>query len=151
MTRANMPQDIRGRRAAPGFTLLEMLAALAIVGILAAIAVASYDSSASRSRRQTATACLGEVAAALERERAASYSYPGSLPVIACTGELARHYRFSGELSPESFRLSAEPLGRQASADDTCGCTLTLDETGRKGTASGAAGCAADARVAACW
>lgn len=151
-----MPQDIRGRHAPgstpTGFTLLEMLAVLAIVGILAAIAVASYDSSASRARRQAASACLGEIATALERERAATYSYPsGTVPTASCTAELTRYYRFGGQVGAESFRLSAEPLGRQTTADDTCGCTLTLDETGRKGTAAGAATCAADARVAACW
>ena len=146
-----MPERTSPRRTSPAFTLLEMLAALAIVGILAAIAVSSYESHASRTRRQAATACLGEAASALERERAASYSYPTTLPALACTGELSRHYRFGGDLSGESFRLSAEPLGRQASADDACGCTLTLDETGHKGTAAGAPACASNARVAACW
>lgn len=150
-----MPHYNRGRRApnrpALAFTLLEMLVALAIVGILAAIAVASYDSSASRSRRQAATACLGELAGALERERAATYSYPGALPEVACTGELAQHYRFGANLPGDSFLIRAEPLSRQASADNACGCILTLDETGHKGTMAGAQGCDGDARVAACW
>jgi type IV pilus assembly protein PilE len=150
-----MPQFSRGRRTpdsiATGFSLLEMLVALAIVGILAAIALVSYDSASSRTRRQAAAACLGEVAAALERERAASYSYPaGNLPAPSCATELARHYRFGGDVAAESFRVSAEPLGRQAAADDACGCTLTLDETGRKGTA-GTSACAANGRVSACW
>jgi len=150
-----MPHDTRGRRTlnrpALAFTLLEMLVALAIIGILAAIAVASYDSSASRARRQAATACLGELAGALERERAATYSYPGALPAVACVGELGGHYRFGADLAGDSFRIRAEPLSRQASADNACNCTLSLDHTGHKGTAAGDAACAADARVSACW
>jgi type IV pilus assembly protein PilE len=151
-----MPQDIGGRRApghsSPGFTLLEMLAALAIVGILAAIAIASYDASTSRTRRQAATACLGQIATALERERAASLAYPaGVVPAASCTADLSNHYRFAGEVAAETFRVTAEPLGRQASADDDCACVLSLDETGHKGTAPGDARCAGDARVSTCW
>ncbi len=150
-----MPQDKSGCRGlsgrAPAFTLLEMLLALAIVGIVAAVAVASYDQSASRARRQAATACLGVIAAALERERAATYSYPAALPALSCTGELASHYRFGADLATDTFRIRAEPLGRQASADDACNCTLTLDETGHKGTAAGASACQSDALASACW
>ncbi len=151
-----MPQDIGGRRvpgrSSPGFTLIEMLVALAIVGILAAIAIASYEASASRTRRQAATACLGQIATALERERAATLAYPaGALPAASCTTELADHYRFGGEVAAENFRITAEPFGRQASADEDCACVLSLDQTGHKGTAPGDARCAADARVAACW
>lgn len=150
-----MPQDKRGcqglSRRAPAFTLLEMLLALAIIGILAAVAVASYDQSASRTRRQAATACLGVMAAALERERAATYRYPAALPALSCTGELASHYRFGADLAADTFRIRAEPLGRQASADETCNCILTLDETGHKGTAPGASACQADARAGSCW
>ncbi len=151
-----MPQHTGGRRklgrSAQGFTLIEMLVALAIVGILIAIAVSAYDGSSSRTRRQAAAACLGQIATALERERASVLAYPvGAMPAASCTSELDGHYRFAGEISAEAFRVTAEPLGRQASADSSCNCVLSLDETGRKGTAPGDAACAADARVAACW
>jgi len=142
----------RTRPGAHGFTLIEMLVALAIIGILAAIAVAAYDSSGGRTRRQAATACLGQLAVVLERERASTLAYPaGPLPAAACVGELDGQYRFSGEVGAETFRLSAEPLGRQASADTACNCWLSLDQTGHKGTAPGDPACAADARVASCW
>jgi type IV pilus assembly protein PilE len=151
-----MPQHTGGRRtpgiSAHGFTLIEMLVALAIVGILVAIAVSAYDSSSSRVRREAATACLGQIATALERERASTLAYPaGAMPAASCTSELAGHYRFAGEISAEAFRVTAEPLGRQASADGGCNCVLSLDETGHRGTAPGDAACAADGRVAACW
>ena len=150
-----MPQDNGGRRIAgsnaPGFTLIEMLVALAIVGILAAIAVSAYDASSSRTRREAASACLGQIATTLESERAATLTYPSALPPASCASELDDHYRFSAELSAESFRIEAEPLGRQGRADESCNCVLTLDESGHKGTAAGDPACAADARVAACW
>ena len=41
-----------------GFTLVELLVALAIVGILAAVALPSYQSSVERSRRADGTVAL---------------------------------------------------------------------------------------------
>lgn len=148
-----MPQDNSGRcrTRSLGFTLIEMLVALAIVGILAALAVSAYDAASSRTHRAAAAACLGQAVTTLERERAATLAYPTVLPTVACTSELEGQYRFAGEVGGETFRLIAEPLGRQARADSGCNCTLTLDEGGRKGTAPGDPACAGDARVAACW
>lgn len=74
---------MRPRHAA--FTVLELLFALAIVAVLAAIAMPAWQQHIERGRRQEAKAAL--VAAMLELERhalaAASYAAPGAPATVA--------------------------------------------------------------------
>lgn len=47
-------------RYSSGFSLMELMIAVVIVGILSAIALANYQSSVIKSRRSAAAACLQE-------------------------------------------------------------------------------------------
>lgn len=131
------------RKAARGFTLIELMMAVAVVAILAAIAYPSYEASLVKSRRKAATACMLELSQFMERFYTTNLRYhldrsptpvPVALPALQCREELAQHYDF--DLNPATtattFRLRAQPQGRQAAKDLLCG-TLTLDHSGRKG------------------
>lgn len=56
-----MRPPLRTPRCAPGFTLLEVLTAVVVVGVLAAIAIPSWRTHLLRARRGDATATLIEI------------------------------------------------------------------------------------------
>lgn len=124
-----------------GFSLIELMIAVAIVGILSAIAYPSYLQSITKSRRAAAEACLTNFATHMERFYTTNMRYTeadGSapaLPALDCasaqnTGE---HYTYSFSVAPtvSTFALQAQPKGGQATRDTGCG-TLTLNHTGTR-------------------
>lgn len=136
-------------RAQKGFTLIELMVVVAIIGILAAIAYPSYQEHVLRTRRAAATGCLLELAQFMERYYTTNMGYVGSegnrpvLPNTACRTELAGFYNFSlSGATASSFDLQAVPQGPQA-ADTRCG-TLGLDETGARSVSG-------TGQVADCW
>jgi type IV pilus assembly protein PilE len=140
-----------GPRHAAGVTLLEILIVLAIVGILAVIAVPSYQEGVRKSRRVDAMDSLLELASQQERFYARTGTY--TTEVAAATG-----LNFGSTVSPDDdyalavaactggtiaqcYRITATPLGDQVN-DTRCG-TFTLDSRAGK-SASGVDG-------ANCW
>jgi len=61
-----------------GFTLIELVIAIAIVGILAAIALPSYNASINKSRRADAQGALTSFANAMERHFTSNGTYEGA-------------------------------------------------------------------------
>ena len=119
-----------------GFTLVEILITLVIVGLLTAIALPGYQSFIHDARRVDAQQYLLQQVATLEREYTRLGGYPDD-NVIADT----EYYQFS--YSPSSvatsttteandsttFLLSASPISSQQS--DKCGL-LTINHQGSK-------------------
>lgn len=119
-----------------GFTLLEMLTAVALIGILLAIAVPTYQDHIRRVHRVDAQKSLVELAQYLERYYTSHGSYVGaSLPYQHSPRNGPVRYRlgFADEPGAASFMLMAEPLGSMAG--DSCG-TLTLASSGLRGAAA---------------
>jgi general secretion pathway protein G len=62
-----------------GFTLIELMIAIVIAGILISIAVPNYREYVERSRRAKAIADIGQISMALERYRTIAGTFPDSL------------------------------------------------------------------------
>lgn len=124
-----------------GFTLIELMIVVAVIGILAAVAYPSYREYVQKTRRKTAAACLFEQAEFMERFYSTNMKYTGAtLPTdTSCRRELASFYSFSFDGTPDgtTFKVRAVPVSGSAQAGDRCG-TLTLDQAGVK-TKSGTA------------
>ncbi|MEE4659363.1 MAG: type IV pilin protein [Halieaceae bacterium] len=65
-------------RSQLGFTLIELMIALVIMGIIAAIALPSYNNQVVRSRRSDCMGVLLGLAQAMEKHNAINYTYLGA-------------------------------------------------------------------------
>jgi type IV pilus assembly protein PilE len=87
-----------------GFTLIELMITVAIVGIIATIAYPSYQGFIQKSSRSVAQADLMALAAAMERHKAATYSYKGAAVSSGDTGAPTVFYTHSPSSEPLANR-----------------------------------------------
>jgi type IV pilus assembly protein PilE len=121
-----------------GFTLIELMIVVAIIGILAAIAYPSYQSYVEKTRRGQAQADILELVQFLERRYSNGFDYrkpDGTAPDLPFNispregNSAAYDITFSGNVARDSFTLQAAP--RTLQAGDECG-TMSIDEQGNR-------------------
>jgi len=138
-----------GRRGcAAGFTLIELMITVVIIGVLAAIAYPSYMRYVARANRSAAESFMLEVTSRQERYLLDARQYAADLATLgmAVPDTVSGNYSVTitgVPATPPAYVVQAAPIGGQAGNDANCG-TLTISSTGAK-AASGPGG------VANCW
>jgi type IV pilus assembly protein PilE len=112
----------RVRIAAGGFTLVEMMIAVAVLAILAAVALPIYERYSNRAYRSEAMADLLDCAQALERRASVTFSYGGAAddgsdagtidPNICGANSVTQgRYTITYAGDDATFALTAAPVG----------------------------------------
>jgi len=140
----------KGRGRSAGFSLIELLLVVALVGILLSLALPSYRDSVLAGARAEGQSLLLQVAAAQERFYSANNTYSAnadpwaSPPQTTVDSENGRYQvavaACAGGTIANCFVATATPQGEQT--EDNCG-PLTLDNAGQRG--------AGTTPVADCW
>ncbi len=124
-----------GPRADGGFSLLELMIVVVIVGILAAIAYPSYLQYARETKRADAHVALLRIAALEEKFFSNNSAYTTNPTALGYAANPAAsndgYWAISITGNPAvSFTLTAVPAGGH---DDPDCATITLSSTGRRG------------------
>ena len=135
-------QKLHGVR---GFTLIELMIVVAIVGILSAIAYPSYAEYIRRGHRSEARAGLLQAAQWMERAATATGKYPLTAAFPASLKKVTSdRYDISIVSDGSQYTLTAAPKGGQSG--DKCG-SYTLTQAGVRDASPLTQG----ATVADCW
>lgn len=126
-------------RAQAGFTLVELVVVMAIVGILAAVAIPMYQSQVQRGHRASAQAVLLDAATRQRQFLIDQRAYASTLTELGLTvpATLSSRYVVTVEAqasaTPPTFKVLATPAGTQTS--DKCS-VLSVDQAGARLPAS---------------
>lgn len=116
-----------------GFTLIELMIAVAIIGIIATIAVPQYTDYITQSRRTDGMSALLHMAALQERYYVQNNTYAAQADIDQVGGSSSKEGYYSIEIdsaSGSAFSITATAIGEQAG--DTDCPTLSINQAGAK-------------------
>lgn len=117
-----------------GFSLIELMIAVAIAAIIAAIAYPNYMQYVRKSRRAAATTAMYKIQLKQEKYRANHASYTDDLSDLGMQGAGGDYYTVTiANADASSYTITATAKGSQTG--DTGCTTMTLDQNGNKSPA----------------
>lgn len=129
---------MKNNKSLQGFTLIELMIVVAIIGVLASVALPAYRQYSVRTHRADAEKTLLEVTQYLERYFTEVGSYTGAtVPTGLATSpqessSIIYNIAFaSGSPTSTAYTLLATPTGGQATADTEC-AILSLNSSNVK-------------------
>jgi len=152
------------RRPLSGFTLIELMIAVAVAGILVAIAIPTYSSQIRKSRRTEAKTALLDLAGREERYFNTSnntytnlavnlaYAAAGSTTTITNFSVGSGYYQVTVTVTaaagivPASYSIKATPLTTDQQQDTACQ-SFTVDSTGKQSSVDSSS----TDSTATCW
>lgn len=119
---------------AKGFTLVELLIVVAIIGIISAIAIPQYKQYVIRGNRAAAQSFMMDVANREKQYLLDARSYAANLSTLSMTTPTTVSQNYTISISapaatPPTFTITATPINGKPQASDGA---LTLDEVGTK-------------------
>ena len=118
-----------------GFSLVELMVAVAIVGILASIAIPAYQQYIINSNRSSAQSHLLDIAQAQQQYFADNRDYAATLADLngmTTPANVSKHYTITIDVlpgPPPTFTATATPKAGTSQASDV---TLTINHAGTK-------------------
>jgi type IV pilus assembly protein PilE len=130
-----------------GFTLIELMIVIAILGVIAAIALPSFLEQIRKARRSDAKQALFDVAAKLEQYYQDNKGYPtaSNMALLGYGGatftSLEEYYTISFKVDPTvtTYTIQAVPVVGKGQDEDAYCTSFTLTHLGEK-TATGTLG-----------
>nr|WP_315231268.1 type IV pilin protein [uncultured Albidiferax sp.] len=150
-----------------GFTLIELMITVAVIGILSAIALPAYNEQIARGRRTEAQTVLIAASQWMERFYTENYSYSANSAGTAVTDSTQFPARFSTSPVPgqgtamytigvvataTTYTITATRKTGGSMSTDRCG-DMTVDNLGRRSVVNynGQAGASKAAAITYCW
>jgi type IV pilus assembly protein PilE len=128
-----------------GFSLIELMLVIALIGILTSIILPTYHHHLTRARRTNATIALTEIASRLEQYYAKNTTYSGAKidDLSINDNGYKGFYTMAIKADTNTYLIEADPIGTQAMEDASCG-TLSVDQNGSKKISG-------NSNLASCW